>query len=127
MRSFKKGSACGRDGFWPQYYLDILTCAVSRDLQDYIRYSCTYHNLCLSGQLPRSLAPYIASAPLTLLRKLDGRFRPIAVGEAERRLTSKLAMQSVRGEAKQYLSPLQFGVGVSNESIRQFDNVYLRL
>ena len=26
MRSFKKGSACGRDGFWPQYSVDILSC-----------------------------------------------------------------------------------------------------
>jgi hypothetical protein len=65
-------------------------------------------------ELPACLAPYIASAPLTLLRKSDGRFRPIAVGEAERRLTSKLAMQGVRDDATKYLSPHQVGVGVAN-------------
>ena len=29
MRSFPKGSAGGRDGFWPQYYVDFLSCPVA--------------------------------------------------------------------------------------------------
>ncbi len=53
-------------------------------------------NLYLSGKVQALLAPFIASAPLTALRKNNGGVRPIAVGEVWRRLVSKCANSPFR-------------------------------
>jgi hypothetical protein len=114
IKSFTKGSAGGRDGFKPQYYLDFMACRLPSAGQDFLKTFASFHTLCLSGLIPRILAPFIASAPSTPLLKPDNSIRPIAVGEAHRRTTSKLGMKYVRDKMSAYLSPLQVGVGVPN-------------
>ena len=53
-----------------------------------------------------------AGAGLHALPKKHGGVRPIPVGETLRRLVAKLLCRSVRQEARDYLFPLQLGVGV---------------
>ncbi|XP_076956600.1 uncharacterized protein LOC143631862 [Bidens hawaiensis] len=71
-------------------------------------------NLCLRGGCPRSLAGFVASAPLTPLLKPDNGIRPIAVGSIWRRVVSKVAMKGVGKDMAKYLGDFQFGVGVLN-------------
>ena len=58
------------------------------------------------------VAPHLCGASLLAYQKKDGGVRPIAVGEALRRLTSKCLSHSVQEQASQTLTPLQVGVGV---------------
>jgi len=127
MRSFPNGSAGGRDGFWPQYYVDFLSCPVAVHCDGLVKSFTSYHNMCLSGKVPSSVAPFLASAPLVPTLKSKGGIRPIAVGEAHRRCTAKLAMSAVRADAASFFSPLQVGVGIPNgaESILHAINFLL--
>jgi hypothetical protein len=113
IKSFPKGTSCGRDGLRAQHLLDALCgegSAVARDLLDAITLVV---NLWLGGRCPKSLAEFVASAPLTPLLKPDGGIRPIAVGTIWRRLVSKVAMKGVGKDMAKYLNDFQFGVGIS--------------
>jgi hypothetical protein len=112
--SFPKGSTGGRDGFVPQFYVDLLSCPVAANRDAFTTNFTKFQNLCLSGKIPRRLAPFVASAPIHPAIKPKGGIRPIAVGEAHRRVTSKLAVAAVRAEMAALLSPLQVGVGIPN-------------
>lgn len=74
-------------------------------------------NLCLKGSLPKQLAPYLASAPITPLGKKDGGIRPIAVGETLRRLVSKCASAKVVSRLVDSLQPHQLGVGTKDGAV----------
>ncbi|GJS12033.1 putative reverse transcriptase domain-containing protein [Tanacetum coccineum] len=91
IKSFIKGTSCGRDGLRAQHILDAL---------------------CGEGEVSAYLAEFVASAPLTPLLKPDNGIRPIAVGTIWRRLVSKVAMKGVGKEMSKYLGDFQFGVGV---------------
>ncbi|XP_026401420.1 uncharacterized protein LOC113297214 [Papaver somniferum] len=111
IRSFPKGTSCGRDGLRAQHLLDELSGpadAVSKELLTSI---AGVVNLWLSGVCHAVLGPYIASAPLTPLLKPDGGLRPIAVGTM-RRLCSTIAATTVGSEMANYLGDHQFGVGI---------------
>ncbi len=108
ISSFPRGSACGRSSLrashltqleasYKDFFLDSLTKMV---------------NAVAAGQAPPSIAPFLASAPLTPLKKKDGSIRPVAVGEVLRRIVSKLAMKHVCVEASELLQPLQMAIGV---------------
>lgn len=71
-------------------------------------------NLYFGGRCPRSLAEFVASAPLTPLLKPDNGIRPIAIGSIWRRVISKVAMKGVGKEMAKYLGDFQFGVGIPN-------------
>jgi hypothetical protein len=68
----------------------------------------------LAGNLPDSIFPYIAAAPVIPLKKKDGGIRPIAIGEIWRRITSKVAVRAVKLKTKKYFAPYQVGVGIPN-------------
>lgn len=68
--------------------------------------------LLVSGQALLELAPHLAGACLHALPKGPADVRPIAVGETLRRLASKSLCVSFREDARQWLSPMQVGVGV---------------
>jgi hypothetical protein len=114
LRSFPKGTAGGRDGFRPDYFQVLLHAAVPLDGQHFLSFYTAFQNQLLAGNAPAALAPYLASAPLTPLCKPDGGLRPIAVGEAHRRVASKLCIKSVGAAMAVHLLPLQVGVGVQN-------------
>ena len=70
--------------------------------------------LLAQGEVPAAVSPSFAGAALHALPKKHGGVRPIAVGETLRRLVAKLLCRSVRQEARDYLFPLQLGVGVQS-------------
>ncbi|CAI8607699.1 unnamed protein product [Vicia faba] len=84
-------------------------------------------NLWLGGRCLMSLVEYVASAPLTLLLKLDGGIQPITAGSIWRQLVSKVAMKKVSKYVAYYINDFQFGVGVSGgaEAIFHISNMVL--
>ena len=113
IRSFPKGTSCGRDGLRAQHFMDILGGAASAIVDDLLVSISGVVNLFLGGKCPSQLGEFIASAPLTPLIKPGGGVRPIAVGTVWRRLVSKVASASVGKSVSSYLQDFQFGVGVS--------------
>ncbi|KAI3721949.1 hypothetical protein L2E82_32969 [Cichorium intybus] len=113
IKSFPKGTSCGRDGLRAQHILDALCGEGSALATDLLRAITTVVNLWLGGRCPSVLAEFVASAPLTPLIKPDNGIRPIAVGTIWRRLVSKVAMKGVGKDMVKYLNDFQFGVGVS--------------
>ncbi|KAD3068125.1 hypothetical protein E3N88_36005 [Mikania micrantha] len=114
IRSFPKGTSCGRDGMRAQHLLDAVGGDDSVTSSGLLASITEVVNLWLGGSCPKVLAEFVASAPLTPLLKPDKGIRPIAVGGIWRRLVSKVAMKKVGKEMTQYLGDYQFGVGVPN-------------
>eukprot|EP00158_Paraphelidium_tribonemae_P006934 Partr_v1_DN28040_c1_g2_i8_m57676 putative NA len=110
LHTFAKGSACGRDGLRADYLVSMYTVKNHEAKAKFASYLTKLVNLLLSGGMPKDLAPFVASAPITALSKPDGGIRPIAVGEVIRRLVSKVAVDGVLEEALNILNPLQVGV-----------------
>ncbi|KAD4981752.1 hypothetical protein E3N88_18423 [Mikania micrantha] len=84
-------------------------------------------NLCLAGRCPKTLAEFVASAPLMPLLKPDNGIRPIAMGMIWRRLVFKQTMRGVGKEMAKYLGDFQFGVGVPSgaEAVLHSTNIFL--
>ncbi|GJY83758.1 putative reverse transcriptase domain-containing protein [Tanacetum coccineum] len=113
IKSFSKGTSCGRYGSRAQHILDALCGEGYATATDLLKAITLVVNLWLAGRCPPILAEFVASAPLTPLLKPDNGIRPIAVGTIWRRLVSKVAMKGVGKEMSKYLGDFQFGVGVS--------------
>ena len=95
-----------------------------------------------SGSCPPSVVPHLCGATLLASHKKSGGFRPIAIGEVLRRLTSKCLSAHILPLVKQMLPPHQVGVGtkkgaealvhslkllLSNSSIASQSNCFLLL
>ncbi|GJR00232.1 hypothetical protein Tco_0523216 [Tanacetum coccineum] len=116
IKSFPRGTSCGRDGLRAQHLMDYLSGAAVA-ISDELASSITQVvNLFLAGNYPMMLGEYIASAPFTPLVKPGGGIRPIAVGTVWRRLVSKVSAIMIGHSLDGYLDGLQFGVGVSGGS-----------
>ncbi|GJT84269.1 hypothetical protein Tco_1058611 [Tanacetum coccineum] len=80
IKSFPRGTSCGRDGLCAQHLMDCL-CGAAVAISDELVSSITQVvNLFLVGNCPLMLGEYIASAPFTPLVKSGGGIRPITVG-----------------------------------------------
>ncbi|XP_038698724.1 uncharacterized protein LOC119996235 [Tripterygium wilfordii] len=112
IKSFPKGTACGRDGLRAQHLIDAMRGAAAAIKDDLLHSIALVVNLWLAGRCPTELGPYVASAPLTPLLKSDGGIRPIAVGTIWHRLVSKLTVKGVIKDMVHYLRDHQFGVGI---------------
>ncbi|KAL8167524.1 hypothetical protein V2J09_009023 [Rumex salicifolius] len=93
IKSFPKGTSCGRDGVWAQPLVDALWKAAIVVANDLVSSITVVVNLLLAGKCPSALGEFIASS------------RPIVVRTVWQRLASKVAALVVRNE---------FGVGVRN-------------
>ncbi|GJV93233.1 hypothetical protein Tco_1541046 [Tanacetum coccineum] len=89
IKSFPRGTSCGRDGLRAQHLMDCLSGAVVAISDELVSSITQVVNLFLEGKCPMMLGEYIASAPLTPLIKPGGGIRPIVVGTVWRRLVSK--------------------------------------
>ncbi|KAL5479843.1 hypothetical protein EMCRGX_G023432, partial [Ephydatia muelleri] len=111
LRSFPKSTACGPSGLRIQHLLDTaevpLQFPISSSLRDIV-------NLLASGKVPVSVSRHLAEGSLTALVKGKPGFppdiRPIAVGEALRRLTGKCLCAVLKSKASEFFAPFQFGV-----------------
>eukprot|EP00731_Ephydatia_muelleri_P001362 Em0001g1362a len=77
-------------------------------------------NLLSSGKAPTSVSTFLAGGSLTALNKFKPGclpdVRPIAVGEALRRLTGKCLCSLIKYNASEFFQPLQFGVACASGS-----------
>ena len=64
IKSFPRGTSCGRDGFRAQHLLDCLSGAAIAISDELVSSITQVVNLFLEGKCPRMLGEYIASAPL---------------------------------------------------------------
>ncbi|XP_026424430.1 uncharacterized protein LOC113320753 [Papaver somniferum] len=112
IRSFPRGTSCGRDGLRVQHLLDALNGSAEAVADELLESITGVINLWFDGFCPAQLGVYIASAPLTPLLKPDCDIRPIVVGTVWRRLMSKVAASAVGKQLCTYLEDFQFGVGV---------------
>jgi hypothetical protein len=113
LRSFPSGTGCGPSQMRAQHLLDVWQVGIN----DLVSNFTSVINIALSGRIPTSLAPLMAGATLIPIMKnskspLD--IRPIAVGEIFRRLCAKCLLRLHKQEIKEFLEPLQVGVGSSN-------------
>ena len=111
LHSFPKGIACGPSGLRIQHLLDsaqihlpVPLCSSLRGVVDILA----------SGRAPISVSKFLAGGSLTaLVKNKEGRpldIRPIAVGEALRRLTGKCLCIITKPKATDFFAPLQYGV-----------------
>ena len=113
LGSFPKLSGAGRSGLRPQHIKDAAGCK-SPIMEELVVGKLTrVVNMLAAGEGLEEVAPYLAGAPLMAGIKDDGGTRPIAVGEALRRLVGKCWMQSelVKEACGRLLEPQQLGVG----------------
>ena len=111
LRSFSKLTGAGPTGLRIQHLIDAaevpLSCSILQSLKGVV-------NILAAGRAPPMIASFLAGGNLTALVKskqgssLD--IRPIAVGEALRRLTGKCLCALVKSKASEFFQPHQFGV-----------------
>ena len=111
MHSFPKETACGPSGLRIQHLIEAaevpLQFPISTTLLEVV-------NLLASGKVPTLVARYLAGENLVALEKTKPNsppdIRPIAVGEALRRLTGKCLCALTKNKAYDFFPPLQLGV-----------------
>eukprot|EP00731_Ephydatia_muelleri_P012339 Em0006g1233a len=111
LHSFPKGTACVPSGLRIQHLLDSAQIHLSVPLCSSLR---GVVDILASGRAPISVSKFLAGGSLTaLVKNKEGRpldIRPIAVGEALRRLTGKCLCIITKPKATDFFAPLQYGV-----------------
>ncbi|KAL8151278.1 hypothetical protein V2J09_021086 [Rumex salicifolius] len=109
IKSFPKGTSCGRDEFRTQHLVDALGKAAVVVADDLVSSITVMVNLLLAGKCPSALGEFIGSAPFITLLKSRGGIQPIALATVCQRLVSKVAAFMVGKEVGIYLEDFQFG------------------
>nr|GEU29396.1 putative reverse transcriptase domain-containing protein [Tanacetum cinerariifolium] len=120
IKSFPRGTSCGRNGLRAQHLMDCLSGAAIAISDELLSSITQVVNLFLERKCLTRLGEYIASAPLTSLVKPGGGIRPIVVGTVWRRLVSKVSATMIGHSLDGYLDGLQFGVGVPRGEVRLY-------
>ena len=118
LQSFQKGSAAGLSGLRKQHLLDAASIPLPTSICSSLRDSV---NLLSSGKAPTTVSTFLAGGSLTALQN---KFkpgclpdvRPIAVGEALRRLSGKCLCSLIKYKASEFFQLLQFGVACASGS-----------
>eukprot|EP00731_Ephydatia_muelleri_P001670 Em0001g1670a len=111
LRSFPKLSAAGPSGLRIQHLIDAAEITLQTPILHLLR---KVINILASGKAPVDVSIFLAGGNLTALQKskpgcpLD--VRPIAVGEALRRLVGKCLCSMLKSKAAEFFDPLQRGV-----------------
>lgn len=111
ITSFPAGSGAGPDGLRPQHLKDLISFSAAEAGERLLESITRLVNFMLAGRLPQLIASAFNSSSLIALKKKDGGLRPIAVGNAFRRLSSKLASQNLAAALGSHLRPTQLGCG----------------
>lgn len=113
LLSFKNGSGAGLDGFYPQYYKDILQSRIPADADQYLTVFASYINKLLAASFPPELAEYLSASRLLALKKKDSVVpRPIMLGLALSRVVSKICVKGIKDAIMEEFNGSQVGVGV---------------
>ena len=104
-----KKSAPGLSG-WTHNLLDL--CLNSEDKDTFIKILYNrFERICTGKYIPQS---HLLDSRLILLRKGDGKERPIAIGDAIYRLYATVILNYIQSHAVNNITPIQYGVGISN-------------
>ena len=102
IRSFPRDSAPGPSGLRVQHLLDALTPARRTTVLEQLA-ACI---LTLArGDVPLSIAPFLAGASLMALEKKSGGLRPIAVGKVLRRIVGKVLCKEIKESTQRHFGP----------------------
>jgi len=112
VKSFSAGSAGGISGLRPQHLKDALSAKACGANGNFEVSLTRLVNYILLGNIPMSVQPILFGAAITAFIKKEGGVRPIAVGEAIRRLCAKCATQAIRDRFSGVFAPLQIGFGI---------------
>ena len=112
LRHFAVGSSSGIDGRRPAHLRDLTSKSNAEAGQHLIRSLTALVNRLLNADASDHAKKLLISANHTALRKNDGGIRTIAVGNAIRRLASKVGCAVATPSLAQQLSPTQIGIGI---------------
>lgn len=110
INSFQHGSGAGIDGFRPQFLKDVISKTAGEAGSRALTTITKFCNFIISGKVQKDIVPIFFGASLCALSKKDKGIRPIACGNALRRLSGKLACLHTHDDAHDYLNPHQVGV-----------------
>ena len=114
LKSFKAGSAPGPSGLRAEHIKAAVSTPTPSRADRAITVLTRLVNCIIAGRVPASIRPHFFGANLFAAVKRNGGFRPVAVGEVYRRLSSKVCAYEVSPSAAEFLKPYQLGVGVKN-------------
>ena len=112
LKSFPSGSVPGPSSFRANYFKETVFCPSPDRANGSLQALVDVVNHLCAGLVPNEVLPHLCGVSLLACKKKGSGFRPIAVGEVLRRLTSKCISRSVCSDAHNILTPLQVGVGV---------------
>ena len=107
LRKGGRGAAPGPSG-WRYEHLRVVLQLPEAEVQ--------FHGLCqllVDGAVPRVATDMLGAASITPLAKASGGVRPLAVGEALRRVCARAVCMQCRDLFEEDLSPHQFAVGLA--------------
>lgn len=107
IASFPPGTAGGLDGLRPQILKDLFSLTLGEDGKELVKATKALLDIMLKGEVPASICPIFYDGSLTALLKKTGGIRPVAVGNAWRRLLSKIVVRRMMPELVDYLAPHQ--------------------
>jgi hypothetical protein len=109
VNTFPAGSSPGPMGLRGEH----LRCCLRSHLQkNFLETLTRFVNALIAGNINPLLSPYLAGANLCALEKKGGGIRPLACGNALRRLVSKSICSSTSEKILKVLQPHQVGVSV---------------
>ena len=114
LKSFPRGTGCGRDGLRAQHLLDAYKNAAPLEKEQLLSTITVFVNNMLRANSPRDLAKFYASAPIVPLAKENGDVRPIAIGEIWRRLAGKCGSEYIKPTLARLFAPLQLATGIKS-------------
>ena len=111
LMSFPNSSSAGLDGISPQVLKDLTAKSNGQTGLNFLRALTNLVKMILERKVPVELRPYFFGAKLIALKKTDGCFRSIAVGNTFRRLSAKCAGYHVFESRQTRYGSRQVGVG----------------
>ena len=112
IRGFKAGTAPGPSGLRAEHLKEAKAARTEGRGAAALSSLTRLVNTMASGKVAAGVAPYLCGGNLFAAVKKDGGYRPVAVGDILRRLTSKCVAYAVAARASNHLRPFQYGVGV---------------
>ena len=99
---FPNGSAAGPDKIVPQTFKDLISKSNGSAGLNFLKSLTKLITLIGDGKIPEPLRPFFFGAKLIALVKIDGRLRPIAIGNTLRRIASECAGSEFLSEMETY-------------------------
>lgn len=108
---FAAGSSGGMDGIKPQHLKDMVGKETGDHGEKVLESLGAFSDLCLNGKVPVYVTHFLYGAALCGLNKKDDSVRPIAIGNALRRLVSRIGSARISERMGNEFRPKQLGYG----------------